>query len=57
MSCDVGEVTESLENEQSSSLTSPGEPPMVQESLGSGCVKCLSGRLEISELRECFAEI
>ena len=34
MSCDVGEVTESLENEQSSyvtgfSLTSPGELPMV----------------------------
>ena len=27
MSCDVGEVTERLENEQNS----PGEPPMVTE--------------------------
>ena len=30
MSCDVGEVIESLENELCSfSLTSPGEPPMI----------------------------
>ena len=30
MSCDVGEVTERFENEQSFSLASPDEPPMDQ---------------------------
>ena len=39
MRCDVGEVAERLENEQSSyvtdsSLTSPGEPPMDKTAEG-----------------------
>ena len=48
MSCDVGEATESLENEQSSctgsSLTSPGEPPMfviVNATLMYSIIQCI----------------
>ena len=52
MSCDVGEVTERLENEQSSSLNTPGEPPRFFHAPSNQCnllfILCFSQEKQLS---------
>ena len=51
MSCDIGEVTEWLENEQSSSPTSPGKHKAIYYRLYCMDVKCGLSLIERTEVK------